>query len=840
VSFRQLYYTSCEHGLGNYAGFQFNAATDGTPAETLQAVEALTTYQAPRSRVRASTAQELDQCPVNLCFTPGEADRDAILANVRYAGRDYSNRTGNYFAHALATADLDKDDPALLPIAAWRAPWWVCRQSPTTSLPGLAGPLEAGPLSRDSVAAFLDEHPHRDLAPTLLTAAGLARSRGSRQVLVVAESTDEIASWFAVISYMLPPRLVRRLSFSTYLSRPTTSRLHLLGTVPEGTLDLGPAAPETFYLFDFPGKRFPQLTPHPLAHLCCSVGLRALPALWGWADRLASGRGATFDDWHPVVAAATALGRMQLGAADLDLAAGWLANQDDLPKSEQNAVADALNKQTAITTAARESLGDVSARTGNDDLWARIQYRLLEPSLLRRADSTGVNTLLAVPPGPAAGVARVRDQLTQAAEGQLRLATDRADTLSLLCWCAQAQLLISPDLLRDRGQALIAPLLAADMPSLGRHLPQPQRDQAAQAAGQFRELRAGVVGYLATLASREPAAMAAAMLGAAGELLRPGDVPRDSPIYVYDLAARQLRKHGRPAQVLADLAKHRDIRDTDDDLLAMLWPGGRWSIADASEVLATVDADVLGGALGWFEATVAALPHSEDHQAWARLCAQLAKSPLADRFTGKAMPALGEVRKLWEACKAAEQPGDLTRRISADPVVAILTTEWIAPRLAALCPQSPKNIVTALAKLPAPAVHRYLDVIERQVTRADGTAQVHAAALWLARPQDWARPHATRLDQILRYVARRWRPPQVEATATLLDTVRKRDGKAFRDWTTWIRHGRRAPAVAAWRGLRRLARQAILTRKSTPDAHRSDTAAGPDDGPADAVPTSES
>ena len=30
MAFQQLYYTSCEHGLGGYGGYQFNAVTPGS------------------------------------------------------------------------------------------------------------------------------------------------------------------------------------------------------------------------------------------------------------------------------------------------------------------------------------------------------------------------------------------------------------------------------------------------------------------------------------------------------------------------------------------------------------------------------------------------------------------------------------------------------------------------------------------------------------------------------------------------------------------------------------------------------------------------------------------
>lgn len=138
MSFQQLYYTSCELGLSGYAGYQFNAVTEGTAGETMRAVEALTGYDPPRSGVYAATREELGRCPVNLCFAPGDTD---IVASVRYVGRDSSRRFGNYFVHALAAAEFDDDAGNVLPIELWRAPFWDSRPVATTVLPPLTGPL---------------------------------------------------------------------------------------------------------------------------------------------------------------------------------------------------------------------------------------------------------------------------------------------------------------------------------------------------------------------------------------------------------------------------------------------------------------------------------------------------------------------------------------------------------------------------------------------------------------------------------------------------------------------------------------------------------------------------
>ena len=39
MAFKQLYYTSCEHGLGGYSGYQFNAVTPGVSPAVMREVE---------------------------------------------------------------------------------------------------------------------------------------------------------------------------------------------------------------------------------------------------------------------------------------------------------------------------------------------------------------------------------------------------------------------------------------------------------------------------------------------------------------------------------------------------------------------------------------------------------------------------------------------------------------------------------------------------------------------------------------------------------------------------------------------------------------------------------
>jgi hypothetical protein len=813
VSFRQLYYTSCETGLSGYAGYQFNAVTDGISGETLRAVEALASYEPPHSRAQASSPEELAQCPVNLCFAPGEP---TVLASIAYVGRDSSNRVGNYFAHALATDDLDADDAELLPIELWRAPWWERTVSPDTALPGVAGPLRTGPLTRDDAASFLDAHPHRDKIITLLTAAGLAQSRNDRSVLVVAESTEEVALWFAAISYLLPPAWVRRLSFSTYLSRPSRSRLHLLGTVPETKLDLGPDAGERFYLFDFPGQRFASPADHPLARLCVAIGLRAMPSIWGWANALASRGEATLDDWHPVVAAAAALGRVPLTAGDLSVVIAWLTGRADLDKGTRSAIAQAVYGQPAVTVDVRRALRDISAHADDEVLWEQVQYELLEPSLRARADGQDAWSALSGSAGPgtlAAAAGRVRDQLTATVEEELRLAADPADTLRLLDWSCQAGLPVAGDVLAECGRTIVGPLLAADN-GQDRLLPPAQREQATRVTARWPEVREGVVRYLTVLADREPAEAATAMSGLAGQLLTAGDVDTDSRIRVFYLVYDAERRGENPVQVLAGLVQRAEIHAIDELLLRILWPGGSWTVRDAARVLAEVDPGVLASAADWFEATVSTRPQTDDYVAYAKLCGDLMASSLADQLATQQRPVLRSVRGLWRACRAAQRAADLRPAIDAcsrgEPVPsALLAREWLAPLVVKLPADRPGEILTAVSGLSDPARRRYLALIKNVLRNPGDGAAMHAAALYLLLVNDtasaaWADPYREEINAMMVHAARWWSRDRLEQTARIVDGARGAYGTMFREDIGLVRAGRLSGVVKVARVVRGL------------------------------------
>ena len=617
MSFQQLYYTSCQQGLSGYAGYQFNAVTPGTPAETMRQVESLAGYEAPRSRAYPETAAELGQCPVNLCYLPGPP---AVVVNVQYLGRDFSRRFGNHFAHALAAADDDPGFGDLLPIELWRAPLWHSAAIDGTELPEVASPLPGGPLGREPVAEFLRDHPRQDRLAALLSAAALSQRQQDRPVLVVQDQSDEVAAWFAAVSYLLPPPVVRSMSFATYLSRPSRSRLQLLGTVTETDLDLGPEAVENFRLFDFAGDRFTEVPEHPLARLLAQIGVLAAAALWDWAVPLSTGQEQGLDDWYPVAAAAAAMGGVQLAAADLDAVVSWLGQATQLSGDAQREIAGALRDHPALQHPHRRTLCDVGLRSGDPALAEQMQYELLEADMLAARDGE--------PPGHGPG-GRLDDAVRPRVQTRwaelLRGADSGPAALNLLGWAVTRGLPVDPAITTDRARQVIGPWLIADR--FGHPVGPGQQAQARQLAGQLPALRAGLA---ASLAAIDPANMLDALSGVLGDAVTEADTwpfPVLAQFYLVHLAAH---KNADRVQILAKILERDAELTARERLLRELWPNG-WTVGEATRIITTIDPGRLADPVvaGWFGRAVRLEPGRDGIAAVVTLCAHLLGSPLA-------------------------------------------------------------------------------------------------------------------------------------------------------------------------------------------------------------------
>ena len=462
MAFQQLYYTSCENGLGGYGGYQFNAITPGVSAAVMREVEDRTVYEPPGWLLADPCPDEPEAYPVAFSYGTSEATGAAITAQVVFTGTDYSGRPGNYFAHALVTNTPEQDFGQLLPVELWGAELWRASPADGTDLPELPGPPPPGAIDRPGVQAFLDARGADGVLPGLLTAVGRAMA-GDRPVLVVSHDVSENIWWIAAISYLLGEHLGHRMTFTTYSHRPGYSRFHLTSILPE---TLPPSADSSFQLFDLtvPDLTVPDPTAvnmtagptpgggvHPLAAILARTGVMAAPGLWQQAMVFASGAEESLDDWlAPVAAAAGLLGR-KLSPAETDAVAGWLLGAAGWMPAQLADVVLGVALAQPDRTLADQRLLDLLGLARRLPAPARVER--LELLLAERAVTHLACGKAAVPvrlTSAAADAARV-----QAA--QVLVAATPATALAVLEWAAASEVALPEAELERYGRTRLDP-----------------------------------------------------------------------------------------------------------------------------------------------------------------------------------------------------------------------------------------------------------------------------------------------------------------------------------------------------------------------------------------------
>ncbi|MEU0238097.1 GTPase-associated protein 1-related protein [Nocardiopsis sp. NPDC006198] len=384
MGFAQLYYTSCEHGLSGYAGYQFNAATPGVDPRVLREVERFTVYEPPRRSSPAGVAAH----PVNLCYAP-DLGGVPVVSRVVSSGDDPSGRPGNYFAHSLVPAGGAADgdgaggvrDGGPLPAELWGARFWADAPVRGAGLPVLE--VRRGPLDRRRTEAWARGLPPEAVVRLLVCADGAVD--GARPLVLVADSAS-VAHWVAALTHLMPPERARLLSFATYGADPDGTPVHVIG-VPPGS-DTSPW--EDRFTVHAPGSDSPGRLPEPdersraVAARLVGAGSRGAVGLWRGAAPYASGRERRLADWRPVLAAAAALAGDPLGPEDLRAVREWLSEAVEwlAPGDTASLVARVLDSGAgALDDGALAGLQRLAHRVGADEVTERIERVLVHRSL---------------------------------------------------------------------------------------------------------------------------------------------------------------------------------------------------------------------------------------------------------------------------------------------------------------------------------------------------------------------------------------------------------------------------------------------------------------------------
>ena len=605
MAFRQLYYTSCEHGLTGYGGYQFNAVTPGIPAAVLREVEERTVYEPPRWLASGPGPDEPEAYPVAFSYGISQATGMAIVAHVVFTGTDYSGRPGNYFVHALATSTPERDFGPVLPAELWGAALWQSRPAQGIELPELAGPPPRGVIDRPGVQAFLDARGAQAVLPELLTAAGRAMA-GEWPVLMVSDDVTENAWWIAAVSYFLGERLAYRMTFTTYSHRPGYSRYHLTGVLPD---TLPPDAGTSFQMFDFAAGRTPERDVHPLAALLASTGVMASPGLWQQAAAFASGAEKDLDDWlAPVAVAAGLLGR-PLSPGQADAVARWLPGAAGRMQAQLADVGLGVLLAQPEGTLTGERLTDLLG----------LARRLASPARIEQAERLlGRQAVTHILRGQQAAPVPFRSPAAQAARDQAAGILDTAPpatVLAMLEWTAASGIGL-PD---------------ADLERYGRTRLDPASHQHEIA--RILGINPAVLRGLVTRLAVEPPEVAKAVLaGPIGSRLTRDDLaghPELSELWILRSAvsgeAEPLRAFDEIVDIRAGAGRSPRV---DGALLRLLWPDG-CPPDQLAELLGLLTDPVTPDVLDWFAGQISAVSErGTASDGWLRLARVVAEHPI--------------------------------------------------------------------------------------------------------------------------------------------------------------------------------------------------------------------
>ncbi|MEU3663687.1 GTPase-associated protein 1-related protein [Streptomyces sp. NPDC032940] len=726
--FQQLYYTSCEHGLSGFSGFQFNAVSPGVSAETRHAVEALAGYEPPRSMVESDTPELLARCPVNLCYRPHDRQgRAATALCVRYVGRDSARRFGNYFAHALHSDDFPAAAGGLLGIELWDSPAWTRSPSPDTEIPALAAPPR-GPLGARAVHDFVRSHPHAERLPELL-AAVFAALTDHGSVVVVDESTDRIAHWFAAVSYLLPPPLARRLSFATYVFRPARSRLHLIGTVPEAQLDFGTDDEAAYTVFDFSRGRFPRVDLPGLVPLLTRIGVGSVRPVWSWTADYTHGGEETPADWHAPVAAAAASGGIALTAADVRAVIGWLAGAGHLGPRRAAVAADLHRKHRNLDDAQLAALSDAAKAGGDTAVHQEIEGKLHESRM--RAYMTGAEDAAAPVP--------ITDRAERARATALweRLLGDEATTarqrVRLLLWALGARLAPAPGLVERETLALARTLLGSATPGPGL-----RRDVVELVGGMSLMREALAEAVQEALEARDGQEQLFAQFPA--ELLGERDL-RDRPLLLeYHWRARAEREPSRTVEIMFAILEVRGRTSPDAELLRGLWrPSRSWTHEEALRIVRGLDGvGRVDEAVGeWLDRAVGRrIDDEEGLAACLELCEALSSPGRMAWLPPAARERVRIVLELDRALRTEREAVGLARAFAVSgtatwTAVQALKRHRLVPAMLAL-PVDVRRLREELPEFGHSLAEEYLEAVRRTATGAGRPGDVllgHVAAV---------------------------------------------------------------------------------------------------------------
>jgi hypothetical protein len=307
MNIEQQIYTSCPYGKGydKISGFQVKARSQGITDSISRAVLPYSNrYQVPRElrKMEYQCYQEgkdllpgvLDRFPIAVTYHHVEENFFG-LTRVRYLGKDYTGRAGNFHAHTLVFEPEALESFDYNPIALSRSRVFENPREDGTVLDSLAdfhgyAPKEIRTdtdwmtrVSKESYAASYEA----------VLSAVVHQLHHERSIIFCFKEYSEAVDYIEALLMLFPPEMRCRITFTSYEPDPytlirrgrnedTANHLHLVTTIEQekgGVFEFRPHEINQFLVWDFVGEhrsKFPE--PSPYTQAVIKICAREQPA----------------------------------------------------------------------------------------------------------------------------------------------------------------------------------------------------------------------------------------------------------------------------------------------------------------------------------------------------------------------------------------------------------------------------------------------------------------------------------------------------------------------------------------------------------------------------------
>lgn len=334
MNIEQQIYTSCPYGKGydGISGFQVKARSQGITDSMSRAVLPYSNhYVVPRElrKIEYQYYQEgkelppevLDRFPIAVTYHQVEGNFFG-LTRVRYLGRDFTGRAGNFHAHTLVFEPESLESFDYNPIALSRSRVFENPREDGTVLDSLADFHGYAPQVIKTDKEWMTRVSKESYATSYeaVLSAVVHQLHHERPIIFCFKEYSEAVDYIEALLMLLPPGIRCRTTFTSYEPDPYTlirrgghedtgNHLHLVTTIEQekgGLFEFRPHEINQFLVWDFVGEhysKFPGPSPYSqtVIKLCAQAQPGQLKQRHTFLEQMGAGR--IPDSWDALILA---------------------------------------------------------------------------------------------------------------------------------------------------------------------------------------------------------------------------------------------------------------------------------------------------------------------------------------------------------------------------------------------------------------------------------------------------------------------------------------------------------------------------------------------------------